>query len=55
MSSATNEVVILNRGMLKSFDIMLKTETETPDDANSNGPSDGPNQIRPHSSTNNSK
>lgn len=38
MSSATNEVVILNRGMLKIFDIMLKSETATPAEANSKGP-----------------
>lgn len=40
MSSATNEVVMLKRGMLKSFDMMLKIETATPHEANSNGPSD---------------
>lgn len=38
MSSATNEVEILRRGMLNSFDIMLNIDMETPAEANSTGP-----------------
>lgn len=38
MSSATNEVATLRRGMLKTFDIMLKIDMETPADANSSTP-----------------
>lgn len=38
MSSATNEVAILRRGMLNTFDTMLNIEIETPADANSKGP-----------------
>lgn len=38
MSSATNEVVMLKRGILKSFDMMLKIDTDTPAEANSTGP-----------------
>lgn len=39
MSSATNEVVMLKSGTLKSFEMMLKIETDTPAEANSTGPS----------------
>uniref|UniRef100_A0A0A9GXY3 Uncharacterized protein n=1 Tax=Arundo donax TaxID=35708 RepID=A0A0A9GXY3_ARUDO len=37
-SSATNEVVMLRSGMLKSFDIMLTTDTPTAAEASSTGP-----------------
>lgn len=39
ISSATNEVVTLKRGILKSFDMRLKTVTATPAEANSTDPS----------------
>lgn len=39
ISSATNEVVTLKSGILKSFDMMLKMEIDTPAEANSTGPS----------------
>lgn len=38
MSSATNEVVMLRRGILNNFDIMLKIDTETAAEANSTAP-----------------
>jgi len=38
MSSATKEVAMLRRGMLKSLEIMLKMDTETPAEANSRVP-----------------
>ena len=38
ISSATNEVATLRRGMLKTFDTMLKIDMETPADANSSTP-----------------
>lgn len=38
MSSATNDVETLRRGMLNSFDIMLNIEMETPAEANCTGP-----------------
>lgn len=38
MSSATNEVATLRRGMLKTFDTMLKIDMDTPADANSSTP-----------------
>lgn len=38
MSSATNEVATLRRGILNTLDIMLKIEMETPADANSRDP-----------------
>jgi hypothetical protein len=37
-SSATNEVVMLRRGMLKSFDMMLNTDMPMAAEANSTGP-----------------
>jgi len=38
MSSATKEVATLRRGMLKSLEMMLKMDTETPAEANSTVP-----------------
>lgn len=38
MSSATKDVATLRRGILNTFDIMLKIDTEMPADANSNAP-----------------
>lgn len=38
MSSATKDVATLSRGILKSFDIMLKIDIETPAEANSTEP-----------------
>lgn len=38
ISSATNEVAMLNNGMLKIFDTILKIDTPIPADANSNAP-----------------
>jgi hypothetical protein len=38
MSSATNDVATLRRGILKTFDMMLKIDIERPADANSRGP-----------------
>ena len=38
MSSATNDVATLRRGILKTFDMMLKIDIERPADANSKGP-----------------
>lgn len=38
MSSATNDVATLRRGILKTFEMMLKIDMETPADANSKGP-----------------
>jgi hypothetical protein len=39
MSSATKEVATLRSGILNSFEMMLKMETETPAEANSRVPS----------------
>lgn len=39
-SSATKEVATLRRGMLKSFDMMLKIDMETPAEPNSTAPSE---------------
>jgi len=38
ISSATNEVAMLNSGMLKIFDTILKIDIPIPADANSNAP-----------------
>ena len=38
ISSATNEVAMLNNGMLKIFDTILKIDTPIPAEANSNAP-----------------
>lgn len=38
MSSATKEVATLRRGILKSFEIMLKSDMETPAEPNSTEP-----------------
>jgi hypothetical protein len=38
MSSATNEVATLRRGILKTFDRILNIDMETPAVANSKGP-----------------
>lgn len=38
MSSATKEVATLRRGILNSFEMILKMETETPAEANSKVP-----------------
>jgi hypothetical protein len=38
MSSATNDVATLRRGILKTFEMMLKIDIERPADANSRGP-----------------
>jgi hypothetical protein len=40
ISSATYEVAMLNSGMLKIFNKILKIETPIPADANSRAPSD---------------
>lgn len=40
MSSATKEVATLRRGILKSFEIMLKSEMDTPAEPNSTAPED---------------
>lgn len=40
MSSATNEVAMLNSGMLKILDTILKTDTPIPADASSRAPSE---------------
>lgn len=39
ISSATKEVATLRRGILKSLEIMLKIDMETPAEANSKEPS----------------
>lgn len=39
MSSATKEVATLRRGILKSLEMMLKMDMETPAEANSTVPS----------------
>lgn len=49
MSSATNDVATLRRGILKTFDMMLKIDIDRPAEANSKGPfhmvrNQGPNQ-----------
>lgn len=38
ISSATNDVATLSRGMLNSFEMTLKTDMETPAEANSTEP-----------------
>lgn len=38
MSSATKDVATLSRGTLNSFEMMLKTDMETPAEANSTEP-----------------
>ena len=38
MSSATKEVATLRRGILNSFDTILKIDMDTPAEANSTGP-----------------
>lgn len=38
ISSATNEVATLSRGILNTFDTILKIDMDTPADANSNAP-----------------
>ena len=38
MSSATNEVATLRRGILNTFDIMLNMHIDIPADAKSNAP-----------------
>lgn len=40
MSLATKEVATLRRGILKSFDTMLKMDMETPAEANSKVPNE---------------
>lgn len=40
MSSATNDVATLRRGILNSFDTMLKIDKETPAEANSRVPNE---------------
>lgn len=46
MSSATNEVATLRRGMLNNFDTMLKIDMETPAEANSREPAGATSDIR---------
>lgn len=45
MSSATKDVATLRRGILNSFDIMLKIDMETPADANSTGPTNATRRV----------